>query len=104
ERLRDREVRLHEQRMHAMGIVASGLAHDLNHSLNVIGLRIATLRADPRFEAARRGLDSLVRVVDAAAATVARLQALARRRRDRPGDSGDLPAAVVWAVERGRRW
>ena len=102
ERLRDREVRLHEQRMHAMGIVASGLAHDLNHSLNVIGLRIATLRADPRFEAARRGLDSLVRVVDAAAATVARLQDLARRRRDRPGDSVDLTAVLLGAIEMAR--
>src|SRR5216683_2485546 len=30
----------------AIGVVASGLAHDLNRSLNVIALRIATLRAD----------------------------------------------------------
>ncbi|HWE23714.1 MAG TPA: HAMP domain-containing sensor histidine kinase, partial [Myxococcales bacterium] len=102
ERLRDRESRLHEERMHAMGVVASGLAHDLNHSLNVIGLRIATLRADPRFEAARRGLDSVVRVVDQAAATVARLQDLARRRRDRPAESVDLTAVLLGAIEMAR--
>jgi signal transduction histidine kinase/ActR/RegA family two-component response regulator len=102
DRLRDRESRLHEERMHAMGIVASGLAHDLNHSLNVIALRIATLRADPRFEPARRGLDVLVRVVDEAAATVARLQDLARRRRDRPGDSVDLTAVLLGAIEMAR--
>ena len=102
ERLRDRETRLHEERMHAMGVVASGLAHDLNHSLNLIALRIATLRADPRFEPAARGLDSLVRVVDEAAATVARLQDLARRRRDRPADGVDLTAVLLGAIEMAR--
>lgn len=102
ERLRDREARLHEQRMQRMGVVASGLAHDLNHSLNVIALRIATLRADPRFEPARRGLDSLVRVVDEAAATVARLQDLARRRRDRPAESVDLTSVLLGAIEMAR--
>jgi signal transduction histidine kinase len=101
-RLRDREARLHEGSMHAMGVVASGLAHDLNHSLNVIALRIATLRADPRFEPARRSLDGLRGVVDGAAATVARLLDLARRRRDRPAESVDLSAVLLGAVEMAR--
>ena len=102
DRFRDREARLHEERMHAMGVVASGLAHDLNHSLNVIALRIATLRADPRFEETRRSLDALAHVVDEAAATVARLQDLARRRRDRPAESVDLSAVLLGAVEMAR--
>jgi signal transduction histidine kinase len=102
DRLRDREGRLHEERMHAMGVVASGLAHDLNHSLNVIALRIATLRADPRFEPASRGLDALARVVDEAAASVERLQDLAHRRRDRPGDSVDLTSVLLGAIEMAR--
>src|SRR2546421_1742587 len=102
DRLRDRERRMHEERMHSMGVVASGLAHDLNHSLNVIALRIATLRADPRFEAARRSFEGLGRVVDDAAATVARLQDLARRRRDRPAESVDLTAVLLGAVEMAR--
>jgi len=101
-RLRDREVRLHEERMHAIGVVASGLAHDLNHSLNVIALRIATLRADPRFEPARWSLDGLGCVVEEAAATVARLQDLARRRRDRPAEGVDLSAVLLGAVEMAR--
>jgi len=58
-RLRDREARLQEERMRAMGVVASGLAHDLNHALNVIALRLATLRGDPRFATARQSLDGL---------------------------------------------
>ena len=43
-----------------------------------------------------------MRVVDAAAATVARLQDLARRRRDRPGDSVDLTAVLLGAIEMAR--
>ena len=102
DRFRDREARLHEERMHAMGVVASGLAHDLNHSLNVIALRIATLRADRRFDAARRTLEGVARVVDDAAATVARLQDLARRRRDRPAEAVDLTAVLLGAIEMAR--
>jgi len=45
---REREALLHEERMHAMGVLASGVAHDLNHALNLICLRVATLRADPQ--------------------------------------------------------
>jgi len=101
-RLRDREARLHEERMHAMGVVASGLAHDLNHSLNVIALRIAALRADSRFGLAHRSLDGIGRVVDGAAATVARLQDLARRRRDQPAEGVDLSAVLLGVLEMAR--
>lgn len=97
-----REALLHEERMHAMGVLASGVAHDLNHALNVIALRVATLRADPGFNPARRTLDVLTRVVDDAARVVARLQDLARRRRDRPTDPLDLAAVLTGAVEMAR--
>jgi signal transduction histidine kinase len=50
---RDREALLHEERMHAMGVLASGMAHDLNHVLNVMALRVATLRADQTLGGAR---------------------------------------------------
>src|SRR5438105_5419957 len=96
---REREALLHEERMHAMGVLASGVAHDLNHALNVIALRVATLRADPQLAGARRTLDALARVVGDAAGIVARLQDLARRRRDRPNDSLDLAAVLNGAVE-----
>jgi signal transduction histidine kinase/CheY-like chemotaxis protein len=99
---RDREALLHEERMHAMGVLASGVAHDLNHSLNVIALRVATLRADPALAAARRTLDVLGRVVGDAARVVARLQDLARKRRDRPSDPLDLAAVLTGAVEMAR--
>ncbi|HYS09341.1 MAG TPA: response regulator [Myxococcales bacterium] len=99
---RDREALLHEERMHAMGVLASGVAHDLNHMLNVIALRVATLRADPQLGRSRRTLDVLARVVGEAARVVARLQDLARRRRDRPSDPLDLAAVLTGAVEMAR--
>src|SRR2546423_10294426 len=88
--------------MLAMGDVSSGLSHDLTHPPNFIALRIATLRADARFDPARRSLEGLGRVVDEAAATVARLQDLARRRRDRPAESVDLTAGLLGAMEMAR--
>jgi len=99
---REREALLHEERMHAMGVLASGVAHDLNHALNLVCLRVATLRADPQLDGARRALDMLARVVADAARIVARLQDLARRRRDRPNDPLDLAAVLTGAVEMAR--
>ncbi|MCA1825819.1 MAG: response regulator [Myxococcales bacterium] len=99
---RDREALLHEERMHAMGVLASGVAHDLNHVLNVIALRVATLRADPALQGARRTLEVLGRVVGDAARIVARLQDLARKRRDRPSDPLDLAAVLTGAIEMAR--
>ena len=99
---REREALLHEERMHAMGVLASGMAHDLNHALNVIALRVATLRADPQLSGTRRTLDVLARVARDAARIVARLQDLARRRRDRPSDPLDLAAVLTGAVEMAR--
>lgn len=99
---REREALLHEERMHAMGVLASGVAHDLNHVLNVISLRVATLRADQTLGGARRTLDGLARVVADAARIVARLQDLARKRRDRPDHPVDVTAVLNGAMEMAR--
>jgi signal transduction histidine kinase/ActR/RegA family two-component response regulator len=93
---------LREARVQAMGMVASGVAHDLNHALNVIALRLARLRQDPALSSARHHIESLERVADEAAATVARLQDLARRRRDAPSASMDLSPVIEAAVEAAR--
>ncbi len=99
---RDREALLHEERMHAMGVLASGVAHDLNHVLNVMALRVATLRAEQTLGGARRTLDGLARVVGDGARIVARLQDLARKRRDRPDHPVDIAAVLNGAVEMAR--
>lgn len=97
----DEEAR-REQRMQAVGMVASGVAHDLNHALNVIALRLARLRQDPSLSKVRGHIESLERVADEAAATVARLQDLVRRRRDAPTASLELAKVIDAAVEAAR--
>jgi signal transduction histidine kinase/ActR/RegA family two-component response regulator len=99
---RDREALLHEERMHAMGVLASGVAHDLNHVLNIVSLRVSMLRADPALCNSMSTLDTLSRVVTDAARVVARLQDLARKRRDRPSEPLDLTAVLTGAVEMAR--
>src|SRR6266446_4369264 len=99
---REREALMHEERMHAMGVLASGVAHDLNHALNVIALRVATLRADSQMTRSRRTLDVLARVVGDAARIVARLRDVARKRRDRPHHALDLAAVLTGAIEMAR--
>jgi len=98
----EREAFFHEERMHAMGMLASGVAHDLNHALNIVALRVATLRADPALDRSKRTLDSLARMVSEAARVVARLQDLARKRRDKPVEPLDLSAVLTGAVEMAR--
>jgi signal transduction histidine kinase/ActR/RegA family two-component response regulator len=98
----EREAFFHEERMHAMGMLASGVAHDLNHALNIVALRVATLRADPALDRSKRTLDSLARMVSEAARVVARLQDLARKRRDKPAEPLDLSAVLTGAVEMAR--
>ncbi len=99
---REREGLLHEERMQAMGVLASSVAHDLNHALNVIALRVATLSKDPALGKFGRTLDSLGKMVGDAAGIVARLQDLARRRRDRPTEAVDLSAVLTGAIEMAR--
>ena len=96
------EAAQHEDRMQAVGMVASGVAHELNHSLNVIALRLARLRQDPALASARPHFESLERVAGDAAATVARLQDLVRRRRDVPSGALELGPVIDAAVESAR--
>ena len=56
------------------GLLASSAAHDLNHALHLIVLRLAAMRADPIFASAREALEGLAHVADDAAHLVARLQ------------------------------
>jgi two-component system cell cycle sensor histidine kinase/response regulator CckA len=99
---REREGLLHDERMQAMGVLGSSVAHDLNHALNVIALRVATLRKEPALDKFGRTLDSLARMVGDAAGIVARLQDLARSRRDRPTEAVDLSAVLTGAIEMAR--
>lgn len=97
---RNREVLVNQERLKAVGELASGIAHDLNNSLNALRLRVELLCADstllPRHNDA---LQLISRIVRDAASTIGRLQDFARVRHDRPVESVDLNAIINQSVE-----
>jgi PAS domain S-box-containing protein len=82
---RNREAMANQERLTAVGELASGIAHDLNNSLNAMQLNIELLRSDQKAPPEYRDrLILLSRIVSDANATIGRLQDFARRRHDRP--------------------
>jgi len=97
---RHREVLLNHERWKAVGELASGIAHDLNNSLNALRLRIELLFADPSLLTRHReSLQLISRIVRDAASTIGRLQDFARRRHDRPAESVNLNVIVGQSVD-----
>jgi signal transduction histidine kinase/CheY-like chemotaxis protein len=101
---RAREQRAAQERMRAVGELASGVAHDLNNVLHAMALRIDVLRRDAAAAGERRdqALAALARMVEGAAARVSRLQDLAFRRCDAPASDLDLRGVVDEALEAAR--
>jgi PAS domain S-box-containing protein len=100
---RNREVLLNQERLKAVGELASGMAHDLNNSLNALRLRVELLTAEPSLSP--QALDSLrliSRIVGDASSTIGRLQDFARRRHDRPIETLNLNAIIRQSVEIAR--
>ncbi len=87
-----------EERMRAIGELASGFAHEFNNSLHAMRLWIARVSQSATAEQ-RRGLDALERAVSEAAARVGQLQDLARKREDEPATAVDAAAVLAEAVE-----
>jgi PAS domain S-box-containing protein len=97
---RNREVLLNQERLKALGELASGIAHDLNNSLNALGLWLEVLRADVSVTSRHNdALQLISRIVRDASATIGRLQDFARRRHDRPAETVDLNAMIVESVQ-----
>jgi PAS domain S-box-containing protein len=97
---RNHEVLVNQERLKAVGELASGIAHDLNNSLNALRLRVELLRADPSLVLRHNdSLQLIARIVRDAGATIGRLQDFARRRHDRPVESVDLNAIISQSVE-----
>jgi PAS domain S-box-containing protein len=88
------------ERLRSVGELASGIAHDINNSLNAMVLGIELLRADKGKDAnLSRRIDRLGRVVKDAAARVSRLQDVVQERSDEPLESVDLRSVIEEAVE-----
>jgi PAS domain S-box-containing protein len=97
---RNREAMANQERLTAVGELASGIAHDLNNSLNALSLNIELLRGEqdiaPQY---RDRLGLLSRIVSDANATIGRLQDFARRRHDRPIKPVNLGEIIRQALE-----
>jgi PAS domain S-box-containing protein len=97
---RNREVLLNQERLKAVGELASGIAHDLNNSLNALRLRVELLCADSTLSPRHNeSLQLISRIVRDAGSTIGRLQDFARRRHDRPVESVNLNAVITQSVE-----
>jgi PAS domain S-box-containing protein len=95
-----REVLLNQERLKAVGELASGIAHDLNNSLNALRLRVELLCGDSALLSRHsEALQLIARIVRDAAATIGRLQDFARRGYERPLQNVDLKAIISHSVE-----
>ncbi|HKQ69573.1 MAG TPA: ATP-binding protein [Polyangiaceae bacterium] len=97
---RVRESLIQQERLRAIGELASGVAHDLNNTLHAMSLRLSLIEQN-RLCQAEQGdnIRALGRIVTDAALVVGRLQDFARQRHDRPLESVDLAAIVAEAIE-----
>ena len=86
------------ERLRAIGEMASGLAHDLRNILNAGSLRLNILRTKAGKDFAQ-DVDALTRTVNAAAERVRGLQEFVNERPQENLESSDLPILIAEAVE-----
>ncbi len=92
-----------QEHLRALGELASGLAHDLNNTLNSMKLRLEMIDRDAEFAARQRGhLDALLRIVTDASTRVHRLQDFSRQRPEALGEQLQLASVIHEAAEIAR--
>jgi signal transduction histidine kinase/CheY-like chemotaxis protein len=98
--LRSREILIGQERIRVAGQLASGIAHDLNNTLNVIKLRLASLLSDDSVLTMHEvSLRSIERAVEDAALTVARVRELGRSREQNRTESSQLSEVISEAID-----
>lgn len=97
--LKGRETLLVQERLRMAGLLASGIAHDLNNTLNVIKLRLSMLAQDELMTARHAAeLQALERSVEDAARTVARVREFGQGgedSRDEPVQLAEIGAQAI---------
>jgi signal transduction histidine kinase/ActR/RegA family two-component response regulator len=97
--LRSAREALHRRhRLEAIGEIASGVAHDLNNALNVMRLRLDLLGRDLEDGARSTHLPALSRIVEDAAARVARVQDLSHRASEERLEPVELRGVIAEAL------
>ena len=101
--LRGRETLVLQERMRIAGQLASGIAHDLNNTLNIMKLRLDVLARDEIVRARHpERLQALARAIDDGARTVARVRDLGRSPNQDGDEPAKLPEIIVQAIELAR--
>lgn len=90
------------EHLHVLGERVSGIAHDLNSTLNAMRLRLELLLRDPTLSRSSAHLDVLLRIVADAGTRVSRLQAFARQQPEDPPERVRLHELVRDAVDIAR--
>ena len=103
ELLKGRETLLLQERLRLAGQLASGIAHDLNNTLNVVKMRLAALSQDEavRTRHAAR-LQALDHAIDDAARTIARVRELGKRREEIHSAPAQLCEIIAQAIDLAR--
>jgi len=92
-----RQAQFQSERMRSLGALSSGLAHDINNSLNALKLNLSVLEMDP--DRLTQKFPVLHRIVDDCASLVRRLQDFARQRRDPPVGHCQIEKVIAEAVQ-----
>jgi two-component system, cell cycle sensor histidine kinase and response regulator CckA len=89
-----------QERIRVAGLLAAGIAHDLNNTLNVIKLRLAALLTD---NAVLRKHEVALRIIECAvehaALTVARVRELGRNREQSSTKSSQLSEVIGEVID-----
>ncbi|WP_224363720.1 sensor histidine kinase [Hyalangium versicolor] len=92
-----------QEHLRALGELSSGVAHDLNNTLNAMKLRLELIERDAEFaERHRAHLDALVRIVSDASTRIRHLQDFAQQRPEPPGEQVHLADIIHEAAEIAR--
>ena len=98
---------LQQERLRALGQMASGIAHDINNALSPATLYVESLieREKGLSEEGRNSLTVIQRAIDDAARTVARMREFYREREKRPHALVDVNSAIGQVMDLTRaRW
>lgn len=91
-----------QEHLRALGEMASGVAHDLNNTLNAMKLRLELIKRTEAAPGHSAHLDALVRIVADANTRVRRLQDFARQRTELTHEQAQLEEVIAEAVEIAR--
>lgn len=98
--LKSREILVSQERIRLAGELASGIAHDLNNTLNVIKLRLAAILThddlSPKHEVPLRSIE---RAVEDAALTVARVRELGREREQNRTETSEVSEVIEEVID-----